>query len=98
VNNMNNAMKLVLPKLGMLAAALVLAGCSLAPTYKVPETPTASTFKEAEAAAAEGAQEDRDAGRRPASRRMVEGLRRCRSRSPDRRGQRLQPGPRRRGA
>ncbi|HBO79530.1 MAG TPA: RND transporter, partial [Cupriavidus sp.] len=49
-------MKLVLPKLGMLAAALVLAGCSLAPTYKVPETPTASTFKEAEAAAAEGAQ------------------------------------------
>ncbi|UBM08199.1 efflux transporter outer membrane subunit [Cupriavidus metallidurans] len=53
---MNNAMKLVLPKLGMLAAALVLAGCSLAPTYKVPETPTASTFKEAEAAAAEGAQ------------------------------------------
>jgi outer membrane protein TolC len=49
---MNNAMKLVLPKLGMLAAALVLAGCSLAPTYKVPETPTASTFKEADAAAA----------------------------------------------
>jgi multidrug efflux system outer membrane protein len=56
VNNMNNAMKQYLPKLGALAAALVLAGCSLAPTYKVPETPTASTFKEAEAAAAEGAQ------------------------------------------
>jgi len=53
---MNNAMKQYLPKLGALAAALVLAGCSLAPTYKVPETPTASTFKEAEAAAAEGAQ------------------------------------------
>ncbi len=34
----------------------MLAGCSLAPTYKVPETPTAATFKEADAAAAEGAQ------------------------------------------
>jgi len=49
-------MKQYLPKLGALAAALVLAGCSLAPTYKVPESDTASTFKEAEAAAAEGAQ------------------------------------------
>ncbi|MBV8156661.1 MAG: efflux transporter outer membrane subunit, partial [Dyella sp.] len=53
---MNNAMKQYLPKLGALAAALVLAGCSLAPTYKVPESASASTFKEAEAAAAEGAQ------------------------------------------
>jgi len=52
----NNVMKQYLPRLATLAAALVLAGCSLAPTYKVPETPTASTFKEADAAAAEGAQ------------------------------------------
>ncbi len=56
MENVNNMMKQYLPRLGMLAAALVLAGCSLAPTYKVPETPTASTFKEAEAAAAESAQ------------------------------------------
>lgn len=52
----NNVMKQYLPRLATLAAALVLAGCSLAPTYKVPDTPTASTFKEADAAAAEGAQ------------------------------------------
>ncbi|QET04611.1 MULTISPECIES: efflux transporter outer membrane subunit [Cupriavidus] len=45
-----------LPRLATLAAALVLAGCSLAPTYKVPETATAATFKEAEAAQAEGIQ------------------------------------------
>ncbi|QQX88369.1 efflux transporter outer membrane subunit [Cupriavidus necator] len=45
-----------LPKLATLAAALVLAGCSLAPTYKVPETATVPAFKEAEAAQAEGAQ------------------------------------------
>ncbi|WP_349609333.1 MULTISPECIES: efflux transporter outer membrane subunit [Cupriavidus] len=49
-------MKQYLPKLATLAAVLVLAGCSLAPTYKVPETATAPAFKEAEAAAAEGAQ------------------------------------------
>lgn len=53
---MNNTMKPYLPTLATLAAALVLAGCSLAPTYKVPETATAPAFKEAEAAAAEGAQ------------------------------------------
>jgi len=52
----NNVMKQYLPKLATLAAALVLAGCSLAPTYKVPETATAATFKEAEAAATESAQ------------------------------------------
>jgi len=46
----------LLPKLATLAAALILAGCSLAPTYKVPETATVAAFKEAEAAAAEGAQ------------------------------------------
>ncbi len=45
-----------LPRLATLAAALVLAGCSLAPTYKVPETATVPAFKEAEAAQAEGAQ------------------------------------------
>ncbi|EYS88721.1 RND transporter [Cupriavidus sp. SK-4] len=45
-----------LPKLATLAAALILAGCSLAPTYKVPETATVPAFKEAEAAQAEGAQ------------------------------------------
>lgn len=57
VKDMNNiVMKQYLPRLGALAAALVLAGCSLAPTYKVPETPTAATFKEADAAATEGAQ------------------------------------------
>ncbi|CAG2147299.1 Toluene efflux pump outer membrane protein TtgI [Cupriavidus yeoncheonensis] len=56
VIDMNNVMTQYLPKLATLAAALVLAGCSLAPTYKVPETPTAATFKEADAAAAEGAQ------------------------------------------
>lgn len=44
-----------LPRLATLAAALVLAGCSLAPTYKVPETATVPAFKEAEAAQAEGA-------------------------------------------
>ena len=54
--DMNNVMTQYLPRLATLAAALVLAGCSLAPTYKVPETPTAATFKEADAAAAEGAQ------------------------------------------
>ncbi|WP_152624062.1 efflux transporter outer membrane subunit [Cupriavidus sp. IDO] len=53
---MHNVMKQYLPKLSVVSAALVLAGCSLAPTYKVPETPTAATFKEADAAAAEGAQ------------------------------------------
>lgn len=52
----NNVMKDYLPKLATLAGALVLAGCSLAPTYKVPETPTSATFKEAKAAATEGAQ------------------------------------------
>ncbi|WP_249359197.1 TolC family protein, partial [Cupriavidus sp. 2SB] len=56
MNDFNNVMKHYLPKLATLAAALVLAGCSLAPTYKVPETPTAATFKEADAAATEGAQ------------------------------------------
>lgn len=57
VKDMNNkVVKQYLPKLATLAAALVLAGCSLAPTYKVPETATAATFKEAEAAATEGAQ------------------------------------------
>lgn len=45
-----------MPRLATLAAALVLAGCSLAPTYKVPETATMPAFKEAEAAQAEGAQ------------------------------------------
>ncbi|NUO86696.1 MAG: TolC family protein, partial [Cupriavidus sp.] len=45
-----------LPRIATLAAALVLAGCSLAPTYKVPETATVPAFKEAEAAQAEGAQ------------------------------------------
>lgn len=45
-----------LPRLATLAAALVLAGCSLAPTYKVPETATVPAFKEAEATQAEGAQ------------------------------------------
>ncbi|CAG2147719.1 efflux transporter outer membrane subunit [Cupriavidus plantarum] len=44
------------PRLATLAAALVLAGCSLAPTYKVPETANTATFKEAEAAQAEGIQ------------------------------------------
>ncbi|KWR91869.1 efflux transporter outer membrane subunit [Cupriavidus sp. IDO] len=53
---MNNVMKPYLPTLATLTVALVLAGCSLAPTYKVPETATAPAFKEAEAAAAEGAQ------------------------------------------
>lgn len=45
-----------LPRLATLAAALVLAGCSLAPTYKVPKTATTPAFKEAEAAQAEGVQ------------------------------------------
>jgi outer membrane protein, multidrug efflux system len=31
----------------LLGALLVLAGCSLAPTYEVPSTPTSTTFKEA---------------------------------------------------
>ncbi|WP_042887637.1 efflux transporter outer membrane subunit [Cupriavidus necator] len=53
---MDNVIKQYLPKLATLAAALVLAGCSLAPTYKVPETATAPAFKEAEAAVTEGAQ------------------------------------------
>jgi multidrug efflux system outer membrane protein len=43
-----------LPRLTMLAAALFLAGCSLAPTYHVPESASAPAFKEAEAARAEG--------------------------------------------
>jgi multidrug efflux system outer membrane protein len=55
VNDMNNVMTQYLPRLATFAAALVLAGCSLAPTYKVPETSTAATFKEADAAAAESA-------------------------------------------
>lgn len=41
--------------LSPLAAALMLAGCSLAPTYKVPDTATVPAFKEAAAAQAEGA-------------------------------------------
>ena len=44
-----------LARLTTLAAALILAGCSLAPTYKVPDTATVPAFKEAEAAQAEGA-------------------------------------------
>ncbi|CAG9165858.1 efflux transporter outer membrane subunit [Cupriavidus pampae] len=43
-----------LPRLATLATAMVLAGCSLAPTYNVPDTVTTATFKEAEAAQAEG--------------------------------------------
>ncbi|WP_020204764.1 efflux transporter outer membrane subunit [Cupriavidus sp. WS] len=47
-----------LPRLATLAVALILAGCSLAPTYKVPEAATAATpaYKEAEAARTEGSQ------------------------------------------
>ncbi|WP_317925017.1 MULTISPECIES: efflux transporter outer membrane subunit [unclassified Cupriavidus] len=56
MHNISDAMKRNAPRLAAMAAALVLAGCSLAPTYKVPETPSASTFKEAEAVAAESAQ------------------------------------------
>ncbi|MHA3014376.1 efflux transporter outer membrane subunit [Cupriavidus necator] len=56
MHNISDATKRNVPRLAAMAAALLLAGCSLAPTYKVPETPSASTFKEAEAAAAESAQ------------------------------------------
>ncbi|WP_244788317.1 efflux transporter outer membrane subunit [Cupriavidus pauculus] len=42
--------------LAPLAAALLLAGCSLAPTYKVPETASTAAFKEAAAAQVEGTQ------------------------------------------
>ncbi|WP_231908105.1 efflux transporter outer membrane subunit [Cupriavidus sp. USMAHM13] len=45
-----------MPRLATLAAALVLAGCSLAPAYRVPESAAAPAFKEAEGARAEGAQ------------------------------------------
>lgn len=53
---MTNTLKHYLPRLASLAAALVLAGCSLAPTYKVPDTATVPAYKEAEAAQVEGAQ------------------------------------------
>ncbi|MGY2492781.1 efflux transporter outer membrane subunit [Cupriavidus sp. CP313] len=43
-----------LSRVATLATALILAGCSLAPTYKVPETATTAGFKEAEAAQTEG--------------------------------------------
>nr|WP_224043611.1 efflux transporter outer membrane subunit [Cupriavidus respiraculi] len=54
--SMTTSMKRALPRLATLAAALILAGCSLAPTYKVPETASVPAFKEAQAAQDEGAQ------------------------------------------
>ncbi|MCP3024387.1 efflux transporter outer membrane subunit [Cupriavidus basilensis] len=57
-SNMTLLLPAALPRLATLAVALILAGCSLAPTYKVPESATAATpaYKEAMAAQAEGTQ------------------------------------------
>src|SRR5881392_3628990 len=57
-SRMTSLLPAALPRLATLAVALILAGCSLAPTYKVPESATAATpaYKEAEAAQAEGTQ------------------------------------------
>lgn len=57
-SRMTSLLPAALPRLATLAVALILAGCSLAPTYQVPESATAATpaYKEAEAAQAEGAQ------------------------------------------
>ncbi|MGY8527293.1 efflux transporter outer membrane subunit [Paracidovorax citrulli] len=53
---MSAILQSTMPRLATLVAALVLAGCSLAPTYEVPDAGTTPAFKEAEAAQAEGAQ------------------------------------------
>ncbi len=57
-SKMTSLLPAALPRLATLAVALILAGCSLAPTYKVPESATAATpaYKEAMAAQAEGTQ------------------------------------------
>ena len=63
---------------GLLAALLVLAGCSVAPTYQRPDVTTPAAFKEAPQLSAEQEAKWKSgpARRRSGARRMVEDLQR----------------------